>query len=87
MLDLVEHRIRMLGASLAEKTSGSGGVSLKLEHEGRFEVVKLTGDMSLAERRSILNAFKTNPSVKVLVWSLLNSQGGGHAFASEQPPR
>lgn len=54
-----------------------------------MQVVKLMGDMPLAERRSVLNAFKTQPAIKVILMSLkaggegLNLQEANHVFLLE----
>ena len=54
-----------------------------------IQVVKLMGYMPLAERRSVLAAFKSNPEIKVILMSLkaggegLNLQEASHVFLIE----
>lgn len=54
-----------------------------------IKVVKLTGSMPMPERRSVLAAFKTDPSVSVIILSLkaggegLNLQEATHVFVLE----
>ena len=63
-------------------------VEWRLKQAG-VEVVKLMGDMPLAERRSVLSAFKTSRTIRVILMSLktggegLNLQEANHVFLLE----
>jgi DNA repair protein RAD16 len=56
-------------------------VEWRLRNAG-IEVVKLLGDLPLAERRSVLGAFKTSPSIKVILMSL---KAGGEGLNLQVP--
>ena len=63
-------------------------VEWRLKQSG-IEVVKLMGDMPLSQRRSTLSAFKSSPSIRVILMSLktggegLNLQEANHVFLLE----
>merc|ERR1712070_114093 len=64
-------------------------IEWRLKKQAGIQVVKLMGYMPLAERRSVLAAFKSNPEIKVILMSLkaggegLNLQEASHVFLIE----